>query len=329
MPDTQPLVSIIILSYNQGTYIDDAIQSALNQTYKNIEVLISDNGSTDETKEIMHRYHSNPKVRLLDYPKNGAVTKRQNRAVRHAAGKYISLLYADDYYLPTKIQRQVELFDTLDETWVLVHGPGYILDKSNVMTLDQESIRAHGFCLKEMLNCRAGGINPISPLIKTDCYLEHPLYEELFNEGEGVFFKFALKNKFYYHENAEVVMRRHDKNMGKSIVKNNEIFTYCLEMLISHKDFSEDLTSHVICKIAYEKFITAKTLIKDLNLDIQSANTLTQNAWKLDKKLFLSPSGILLLLLKIIPPILVINIFKLLRMLQKNKSDSTLNDYYS
>ena len=61
----QPLVSIIILSYNQGSYIDEAIQSALAQTYENIEVIVSDNGSSDNTKEIINQYIANPKIKIF------------------------------------------------------------------------------------------------------------------------------------------------------------------------------------------------------------------------------------------------------------------------
>ena len=102
-----PKVSVIIMSYNQDEYIDSAIKSVINQTYKNLEIIISDNGSTDKSKEIIEN-HANRDSRIiyLDYPENNKITVRQNKAAQVSTGDYISLLYGDDYYLEEKIYSQ-------------------------------------------------------------------------------------------------------------------------------------------------------------------------------------------------------------------------------
>ncbi len=100
-------VSVILCGYNQVRYLDDAVASALAQTHRDLEVVVVDNGSTDGSRELLARYADEPRVRLLLYPENEPVTKRLNAAIAQSTGEFISILYADDYYLPRKIERQL------------------------------------------------------------------------------------------------------------------------------------------------------------------------------------------------------------------------------
>ena len=109
-----PKVTVIILSYNQDEYIADAIQSVIEQTYNNLEIIISDNGSTDNSKEIIREFlELDSRINFLDYTENYKITVRQNKAAQISTGDFISLLYGDDYYLPNKIERQIDAFKNL------------------------------------------------------------------------------------------------------------------------------------------------------------------------------------------------------------------------
>jgi glycosyltransferase involved in cell wall biosynthesis len=120
-----PKVSIILMTYNQGKYLHTAIQSALSQTYENIEILISNNGSSDDTTNIVQSFLPNKKITYLNYPKNESVNLRANQAIDLASGDFISWLYGDDYYLDEKIQTQIHAFNSLDKSYGIVYGPGY------------------------------------------------------------------------------------------------------------------------------------------------------------------------------------------------------------
>ncbi|HCK03686.1 MAG TPA: hypothetical protein DHV86_02820, partial [Methylophilaceae bacterium] len=145
-----PKISIIILSFNQAEYIQDAINSALTQTYYNLEIIISDNGSTDNTKQIIKSFLYDERVIFLDYSENQSVSLRQNQAATKATGEFITLLYADDYYLPSKIEDQVRIFAALTEEWGVVHGPGMqLIDETGDLQL-LPSTKAHGMCLKQL-----------------------------------------------------------------------------------------------------------------------------------------------------------------------------------
>lgn len=113
MNNHTPLVSIIIPVYNGEKYAKEAIESALNQTYKNIEVVVVNDGSTDSSEEIINSFGD--KVRSFK-KENGGVAEALNFAIKETKGEYISWLSHDDLYYPNKIARQVEELKVLEET---------------------------------------------------------------------------------------------------------------------------------------------------------------------------------------------------------------------
>lgn len=104
-----PLVSIIIPAYNAERYIARAIKSALNQTWRDIEVIVVDDGSTDRTAEIVRSF-KDPRVRYI-YQQNQNVGSARNHGIKESKGKYITFLDADDEYLPEKVEKQVEFLE--------------------------------------------------------------------------------------------------------------------------------------------------------------------------------------------------------------------------
>src|SRR5260221_11626849 len=97
-----PRVSVILNCYNQSEWVAESIESVLNQTFHDFELIVVDNGSTDRTAEIVRAYSSDPRVRLYLHQENIPISKRFNEALDAAQGEFISFLYSDDYYLPKK-----------------------------------------------------------------------------------------------------------------------------------------------------------------------------------------------------------------------------------
>lgn len=102
---SNPLVSIIIPVYNGSNYMQGAIDSALAQTYKNIEVIVVNDGSTDNTEEIALSYGD--RIRYLRKD-NGGVSSALNLGIKEMRGDYFSWLSHDDVYFPEKVQKEVE-----------------------------------------------------------------------------------------------------------------------------------------------------------------------------------------------------------------------------
>lgn len=104
---TDPLVSVVIPTYNQGNFLPTAIDSALAQDYQSLEVIVVDDGSTDVTPSVIARYGS--RILAIRQENQGAATAL-NRGILEAHGELICWLSSDDEFLPGKIRRQVETF---------------------------------------------------------------------------------------------------------------------------------------------------------------------------------------------------------------------------
>src|ERR1051325_7839947 len=101
-----PLVSVIVPTYNRANLLRETIESVLAQTYPNIELIVVDDGSTDETPELLKQYDD----RLAYIRKqNAGGTAARNTGILAAHGEYLNFLDHDDLFLPTKIERQVKI----------------------------------------------------------------------------------------------------------------------------------------------------------------------------------------------------------------------------
>jgi glycosyltransferase involved in cell wall biosynthesis len=103
-PHSRPTVSVIIPTYNRAGYVVEAIESVLAQTYKNIEIVVIDDGSTDDTPEMLKPYKE--KIKYI-YTENGGPARARNIGMKEAAGEYIAFLDSDDLYYPFKTEIQV------------------------------------------------------------------------------------------------------------------------------------------------------------------------------------------------------------------------------
>jgi glycosyltransferase involved in cell wall biosynthesis len=102
---SHPLISVVLCSYNGEKFIEEQIDSVVNQTYSNLELIISDDASTDSTPAILRRYESNSKVKLHFQNENIGPTNNFEFAIRQASGEYIACSDQDDIWLPEKIER--------------------------------------------------------------------------------------------------------------------------------------------------------------------------------------------------------------------------------
>lgn len=115
----KPLVSIVLPMYNAQDTINECIDSILSQTYKNIEINVIDDGSTDESYKLVKTY-SDKRIHLYKYKHN--YIKNLNRAFTHCHGKYIARMDADDKMLPSRIERQVEILENNNNVAVCWSG---------------------------------------------------------------------------------------------------------------------------------------------------------------------------------------------------------------
>lgn len=107
----QPLVSVIMPTYNHAKFIGKAIESVLNQTYQNLELIIIDNYSEDDTEKIVASYGDN-RIIYLKFRNNGIIAASRNHGIKHSQGEYIAFLDSDDSWHKQKIEKQLPHFGT-------------------------------------------------------------------------------------------------------------------------------------------------------------------------------------------------------------------------
>jgi glycosyltransferase involved in cell wall biosynthesis len=110
-----PLVSVIIPTYNRCAILERAIESVLGQTFTDYELIVVDDGSTDETADLLDRYRNRVKVIRQE---NRGVSAARNTGIRASKGELVALLDSDDSWLPNKLERQVAFFDACPEALI-------------------------------------------------------------------------------------------------------------------------------------------------------------------------------------------------------------------
>ncbi len=128
------LVSVIIPAYNASRFIRETLHSALSQTYKEIEIVVVDDGSTDDTAEIVTRFsEADGRVRLLSQQNQGASAAR-NHGISASTGEFIAFLDADDLWHPTKLEKQVKLLQESPADVGLIYTWCRMIDNEGAIT---------------------------------------------------------------------------------------------------------------------------------------------------------------------------------------------------
>lgn len=132
-----PLVSIIVISYNQGKYIRENLDSIKNQTYTDIELIIGDDASADQSVEVFEKWlqeNAYPAAFQNFHTKNTGLATILNECLEKATGKYIKLLAADDFLHPEAIEKCVAKLESVGEDYGMVFTDTYAIDdKSRIL----------------------------------------------------------------------------------------------------------------------------------------------------------------------------------------------------
>jgi glycosyltransferase involved in cell wall biosynthesis len=128
----KPQVSIVIPAYNAGPYIAESINSVIEQTFTDWELIVVDDGSTDDTVEQVSPFLSDPRISLHDKANSGPASAR-NAGINLSKADLIALLDADDYWLPTKLEKQIAIMGKYPEVGVCGTGRTMISPDGDVL----------------------------------------------------------------------------------------------------------------------------------------------------------------------------------------------------
>lgn len=235
----RPKVSVVIYNYNYSRYLPGAIDSALNQTYPNLEVIVLDNGSTDESPDILRKMASDPRVKIILRPENSLKGSRFSEAIALCQGEFVAILYADDFFLPQRIEKQIDCFEKLASDYGVVYSPAW---RENVMTGERWLVPVlgrSGYIFDDILSGfpHSGYLSAVATLVRRECFERHPFYPDAYFEGEGYYLRLAMLYKFHCLNEPLSVMRDHATNLGKAIRHNAPDLVTYLKRIESEPDF--------------------------------------------------------------------------------------------
>lgn len=219
-PDNiQPMVTVLMPVYNAARYLREALESVLSQTYRDFELLVIDDASTDASADLVGSFHD-PRIRLLRNDSNLGVARTLNRGAQLARGRYLARMDADDVCLPERLKRQVEYLELHPEVEVLgtrVELIGADGGEIGVWQADREAVTAEE--IRSRLpqgNCLA---HP-SVMMRRELLLCHPYHEKVpYAQDYELWLRLAAHGCRI--EKLDQVLLRHRVHQGSVTFKSN------------------------------------------------------------------------------------------------------------
>ena len=195
-------ISVVIPTYNRKETIKRAMDSVLSQSYQNFELIIVDDGSTDETQEIINKFLPHEKIKVISIDNSG-VSKARNIGIQNADSKWIAFLDSDDEWHTDKLTRQMKVIED-DPDAVLIHTNEVWI--RNGKHLKQKGIHKKygGFIFDKCIPlCN---ISPSTSLIKKSVLEEVGMFDEKFVvcEDYDLWLKISSKYKVHFIEDSSV-----------------------------------------------------------------------------------------------------------------------------
>lgn len=245
-----PDVSVVIPVFNGGSYLSSCLNSVLAQTLDNIEILVVDDGSADDSPEIVRNLsRRDARVRLLshDFNENRGVSASRQRGVENAAGKFIAFLDADDEFMPDKLERQVSVLNA-DPGCVLCHSAIVAIGNTDeakafeyVFNFSQDqyqySFHKRDDALKRNVVCNS------SVVARADAMKEsHVCFPQLFQTEDWLnWMRLSLRGDFVFIPSPLTRYRIHDASATGQILRSPLASLYSrFEFLLTAVAFVDD-----------------------------------------------------------------------------------------
>ncbi len=202
-----PTVSVIVPTYNRAHLLGRALQSILNQTYKDFEVIVADDGSTDKTDEVIRSF-SALDIRYIRHEKNKGEAAARNTGVLAAKGEFIAFLDSDDEWLPEKLEKQMAVFQ--------YHSPRVGIVYSNMCEIERNGKRRiwksptfmpeDGRFYRRALNYQVYGIGIGSSIVRKACFEKVGIFDERLSYYVDFDFFIRLSKEFCFYHIKEPLM---------------------------------------------------------------------------------------------------------------------------
>lgn len=206
----RPFISVIIPAYNCERYIFQSIESVLCQSYKNLEIIVIDDCSTDSTYQIMQTFiKKDSRIKVYQNIQNLGVGKTRNRGIELAIGQWIAFLDSDDLWAKDKLEKQVNLLKKNKNAKLIFTGSAFISE--NGIPIDYvlhvpEKIERKQLLKQNLISCS-------SVLVKKEYMFQYPMFEEKnIHEDFVVWLKILEQESFAYGIDEPLLIYRKSSN---------------------------------------------------------------------------------------------------------------------
>lgn len=261
-------ISVVIPSYNHEKYIKKAIDSVLEQTYKDFELIIIDDCSSDKSKKIIEKYQDK-KIKKLYNDKNLGAVETLNSLIEMAKGEYIALLNSDDYWEKNKLEKQVDILDSNNSIAACFTWADFIDSNNKLIIQDQPNIfqkrnRKQEEWLRYFFDYGNCLCHP-SVMIRKKVYEQIGKYNKIFRQLPDYDFWVRLIKKYNIHiieENLTHfrILENEQKNASYLNDKNKNLIIY--ENQLIKTKFFDGLDRRLFYK-GFKDLIIKKESIKD------------------------------------------------------------------
>jgi len=252
--NTNPKISVVMPTYNMAHLIKRAIGSVLSQTCQDFEIVIINDGSTDDTEEVVKEYMlKDQRIRFLTQPHSGKPAVGTNFGIKNSNGKYIAILDSDDEWLPTKLEEQLKLMEARPElgfvvcSTVLIHPDGKT--KEQILTRPESLIESL------LVKCY---LYPSSMLAKKEVLRAIGLVDENYWVAcdWGMFTEMAKRYEYEFLE--EILYKYYIHNTNHSYQKN---YTHRIHDRERFLDQNSDLYKQYPGILEYQYITLASDLV--------------------------------------------------------------------
>jgi len=261
------LVSVVLTTYNVEKYIKQTINSVISQTYRNIEIVVIDDGSTDKTLEILKSF-LNTGISIIIEPRvhSGNIGKNLNDCIKLSNGEIIAILGADDLWFPEKTEVQLKYL----KEYKFVCSDKNIIDEFSVVTSGGDGLKSNELTLNTLLF--RNDILASSLIGFKDSFIECGLFDETVgnrSEDYALWLRIAEKYKIKYVKQVLVSYRIHGNNLSNRTFEDlSAVLNRNIELISSYLQYEDDeVISSAKAGIAaiYNRFAIYKFYEKDFD----------------------------------------------------------------
>lgn len=218
--DGKKIVSVVVASYNMGKYLPMAVQTVLAQTYPHLEVNVVDDGSTDNTREVMRQFDGDPRVRY-HCQENGGQAKAKNKGILEAKGNFIAFLDADDLWTPDKLEKQLPLFDASEKIGVVYTNFLCVDEKGSPLPTPKRSHYTGRISSRLLVDNFVTGM---SSMVRKECFDKVGLFDESLPMGidYDLWLRISTKYEFEYLDDVTYLYRQWPGQMSHNQSKRHD-----------------------------------------------------------------------------------------------------------